>query len=307
MFELGDNSPHSLIPDPCALDKNSDPRYVEAIIELHIDVLLVKTGTVDPPSAGDIVLIELKKNDISYDLQRATFLRSVARNVSTETFLSTKGCALTYEQFDDLTPFVNSPLPLGGGLVDFVPVDAWPVVISEESATFIKRLRPMIPNSKIRIIYITSGVRAAEQQARAIARKRTIHKCESAIAGKPAADAPCFPIFDLYKNKDLIMEVLRVPNSISEMTRVFSSQIARQKYMSVHMTGRALDFGVNNLSEEQRQLIKTATESLGATYIYENDPPHIHIEFGPQRGVDTSDDGVVDEDTSAETDDVYKT
>ena len=130
---LGDNSPHSLIPDPCALDKNSDPRYVEAIIELHIDVLLVKTGTVDPPNAGDIVLIELKKNDISYDLQRATFLRSVARNVSTETFLSTKGCSLTYEQFDDLTPFVNSPLPLGGGFVDFVPVDSWPVVVSEES------------------------------------------------------------------------------------------------------------------------------------------------------------------------------
>lgn len=304
---LGENSPHLLIPDPCSLDKNSDARYVEAIIEMHISVVFVKTGTVDPPGAGDIVLIELKKNDISYDLQSATFLRSIARNVSTETFLSTEGCALSFERFDDLEPFINAPLPLGGSQTDFVPVTSWPVVVSKESAMFITRLRKLLPKDKIRLVYITSGVRAAEQQARAISRKRTIHKCESAISGAPAVSSPCYPIYKLYKNKDLIMEVLRVPNSPSEMARVFSNQISRQKYLSVHMTGRALDFAVNNLNQEQRDLIKAATESLDATYIYENDPPHIHVEFGRQRGVDTSDDGVVDEDTGAETDDVYKT
>ena len=37
------------------------------------------------------------------------------------------------------------------------------------------------------------------------------------------------------------------------------------------MTGRALDFAVNNLDQQQRDLIETATKSLGATYIYENE------------------------------------
>ena len=109
-------------------------------------------------------------------MQKATFLRSVERNVSNETFLSSKGCALTFEQFDDLEPFINAPLPLGGPQVDFVPVTEWPVPISKESATFIGKLRELIPKDKIRIIYITSGIRTAKKQARAIATKRTIHK-----------------------------------------------------------------------------------------------------------------------------------
>ena len=303
---LGENSPHMLIPDPCSLDKNSDPRYVEAMIEMHISVVFVKTGIVDPPGAGDIVLVELKKNDMSYDLQKATFLRSVARNVSTETFLSTKGCALSFERFDDLAPFVNAPLPLGGGFVDFVPTTAWPVVISPQSAIFITRLRKMIPKDKIRVIYINSCVRDATKQARALYTKRTINKCESAISGKPADGSPCSPIYNLYKNKDLIMEILRTPNSESEMARVISAQVARQKYLSSHLTGRALDFSVRNLDKEQINLVEKAVKSLKATYKYENDPPHIHIEFGPQSTVDSSTDGVTSEDTSSETEDVYK-
>ncbi len=285
---LGENSPHLLVPDPCEMAKNSDPRYVEAVIEMHISVVFVKTGIIDPPNQGDIILIELKKNDLSYDLQTATFLRSVARNTSDETFLSNKGCALTYEQFDNLQPFVNSPLPLGGGQVDFVPVTNWPVVISPDAAAFISKIRTRIPSSKIRLIYITSGVRAAAAQARAISRKREIHKCESAISSAPKSSAPCYPIYSLYRDKGLIMEALRVPNSVSEMTRVFNSQITRGKFLSVHMTGRALDLGVNNLNEEQLGILKSAVESAGGKYLYENDPPHAHIQFGRQSGANTA-------------------
>ena len=84
------------------------------------------------------------------------------------------------------------------------------------------------------------------------------------------------------------MEALRVPNSVSEMTRVFNSQITRGKFLSVHMTGRALDLGVNNLNEEQLGILKSAVESAGGKYLYENDPPHAHIQFGRQSGANTA-------------------
>ena len=273
---LGENSPHMLIPDPCDLAINSDPRYVEAIIEMHIDVIFVKTGMVDPPTNGDIILVELKKNDMSYDLQKATFLRSVARNVSAEPFMSTKGCSLTFEMFDDLDLFVDTPLPTGGGYVDIIPVSKQ-IVISQAGANFITMLREKISQDAIRLIYVTSGVRTPEAQARAIAKKRELHKCDSAIAGKPAPGSPCWPIYKLYAQKELILQALRVPNSIPEMQKVFARQVGQQKFLSRHMRGRGLDLRVSNLNPEQIQIIKTAVEELNGNYQYENDPPHIHI------------------------------
>ncbi len=244
---LGENSPHALIPDPCDLSINSDPRYVEAIIEMHMDIVFVKTGIVDPPNSGDIIMVELKKNDMSYGLQKGLFIRSVARNVSPEPFMSTKGCALTFEMFDDADLFVDSPLPTGGGYTDFIPVSK-SVIVSQAAQKFISAVRVQIPNDQIRTVFITSGVRTPEAQARAISTKRTLHKCEGAISGRPAPDAPCYPIYRLYAQKELILEALRVPNSIPDMTRVFQKQVEQQKFLSRHMRGRGLDLRVSNLN-----------------------------------------------------------
>ena len=304
---LGDNSPHITLPDPCDLAVNSDPRYVEAVIEMHIDVVMTKTGIVDPPGAGDVVLIELQKNDMSYDLQKAKFLRSVARNVSAEPFLSTKGCSLTFENFDNLEVFVDTPLPLGGEFVDFVPVTAWPVVISAHIANFITKLRTRISKDQIRLIYITSGTRTPERQALAISKKRTIHKCESGIVDRPVDGSPCWPIFKLYKNKDQIMEVLRVQNSVPLMASVFQRQLERGDFISPHMTGRAMDLGVNNLTSNQLEILKNAIESLGGSYLYEDDPPHVHVQIPASTSTMASNAGSETEDyASTETQSVYE-
>jgi uncharacterized protein YcbK (DUF882 family) len=229
----------------------------------------------------------MQKNDISYDLQKADFIRTIARNISAETFLSTKGCALTYNVFDDLVLFVNNPIPSGGGHTEFAPVSE-SIIISKEISNFVGTLRKNLSKDQIRIVYITSGVRSPEAQARAISTKRTLHKCESGIAGRPPPDHACYPIYRLYKNKELIIEALRVPNTVREMTNVFERQVLNKKYLSRHMRGLGIDLRVSNLNAEQIALLKTAVQTAGGNYVYEGDPAHIHVGISGGTGLASS-------------------
>jgi len=106
-----DNSPHILLPDPCNLAVNADRRFVESIIELHTDVVFFRTNGLQPPGAGDLIEIKLIKNDFSYDLQKAEFVKVIARNSSPETFLSDKGCTLMFDKFENLEAFTSTNAP----------------------------------------------------------------------------------------------------------------------------------------------------------------------------------------------------
>ena len=274
------NSPHMLLPDPCNLAINSDRRFVESIIEMHTDVVFFQSGQIDPPGAGDIVEVELHKNDFSYDLQKADFVRTVARNSSAATFLSDKGCTMTFDIFDKLAIFVETPLPHGGEGVNIVKAAAkYPAVINDVIKNFVTDLRTLISVDQIKIIYITSGVRPPERQAGALIDKRNdnANKCYTAITSPPAKGEPCYGIFELYRQKELIMEVLGVDNNVSAMTAVLQRQVDNGKYLSGHMTGLGMDLRTKNLTQEQQALVISACKSLGADAIYEGDPPHIHV------------------------------
>jgi hypothetical protein len=273
---IEENSPHMLLPDPCDLAINADRRFVESVIELHTDVVFFKSGQIDPPGAGDIVEVELQKNDFSYDLQKAKFVSTLARNTSPASFLSSRGCTMTFDMFDKLKIFVDTPLPHGGTGVNVVPAGS-NVVISSAMANFVVDLRKLISAQQINIIYITSGVRTAEAQARALVTKREINKCNSAIVGKPSAGDPCYPVYKLYAQKQLILEGLQVNNDISSMEAVFARQISNGKFLSKHMTGLGIDMRTINLTEEQRAILMKACESLGAKATYETDPKHLHV------------------------------
>ena len=271
-----DNSPHMLLPDPCNLAVNADRRFVESIIELHTDVVFFRTNGLQPPVAGDLIEIKLIKNDFSYNLQKAEFVRTIARNSSAGTFLSNKGCTMTFDIFDKLKIFVDTPLPHGGTGVNVVPVGT-NIAVSQAMANFVVDLRKLISAQQIEIIYITSGVRTPEAQARALVTKRNINKCNSAIVGKPSAGDPCWPIYKLYAQKQLILEGLQVNNDVSSMAAVFSRQVANGKFLSGHMTGLGIDMRTTNLTELQRAMLMKACESLGAKTVYETDPKHLHL------------------------------
>jgi hypothetical protein len=273
---LGENSPHLSLPNPCDMSVNSDPRFVESVVELHINVVFCKTGTADPPNNGDLILVELEQNDISYNLQQATFVKTIARNVSSEPLFGTKGCAVTFDVFENENLYIDSPLPIGQGKTDFIPVGE-NIIISKPMVSFITAMRDILTKEQISVVYITSGVRTPEAQARAISTKRSLHKCEGGITGKPSSGSPCWPIYKLYAQKTLISEVLRAPNSIQQMANVLQNQVSNSKFLSRHMRGMGIDLRTRNLHESQIELIKDTAKSLGGNAQYEGDPPHLHI------------------------------
>jgi len=58
-------------------------------------------------------------------------------------------------------------------------------------------------------------------------------------------------------------------------------QSAGTGFLTSHMAGLAIDFRTRNLSSAQIEELKTACLKSGATAaVYENNPPHLHVEFG---------------------------
>lgn len=302
---LGPNSPHLVIPDPCNLAMNADPRRVEALITLHTNILFVKTGTVDPPGEGDVVLVELMKNDMSYDVEMGTFVRSIARNVSSEPFYGTQGCTLKFDAFDDLSAFTQAPLPTGGGSTDFVTKNS-EVIVTTHMANFVARIRPKLSRTAIPMITITSGYRSPEATARALYGKRAAEGfplCGAWPGGEPPADHPCKRVWDLYRGSKLIEEILYVPNEVSAMTSVIERQVSRKQFLSNHQKGRGMDLRSRNLNSEQMKLLENVIRSEGGSFKYEPDPPHIHVKVpGSDSSTAKSQSGKPDSaDTSLET------
>ena len=136
------------------------------------------------------------------------------------------------------------------------------VVLNKTQIGFLRQLRKLVPRATP--IYVTSGTRTPEAQARALAVKRK---------GDPSGKG----ILKLYGYSNAIKAILAVPNSISAMARVIRAQIGAGTYLSRHMRGDAVDIRNRNLNQAQQAQIVAAAKRLGARAIVERNPPHIHI------------------------------
>jgi hypothetical protein len=142
------------------------------------------------------------------------------------------------------------------------------VVLNDQLRRFLDRLAARLSFP----IYVTSGIRTPEAQARA-------------LAGKVAAGSTRQALDDLYAGS-AILEVLgaawpNVPGATfneAVATQILKAQVARGIYLSRHMRGDAVDLRVSNLSAGQVEAVRSAAAALGAEVIVESQPPHIHIE-----------------------------
>ena len=114
-------------------------------------------------------------------------------------------------------------------------------------------------------LYVTSGVRTATAQARALQTKRNLDPSGGGIRA-------------LYRrNATLINEILAAPNTVAAMARVIQAQISRGSFLSRHMRGDAVDLRSRNLNSTQLAAIVNHAKSLGANVVVERSPAHIHI------------------------------
>jgi len=113
-------------------------------------------------------------------------------------------------------------------------------------------------------LYVTSGVRSAADQARA-------------MMAKLEADSDAL---DIYVRDDLVAELLAA--DFARWTELIEAQIAAGHYLSAHLTGRALDLrtagaGAGHLDAGEVGVVELAAAELGAETLDEGD--HLHVEL----------------------------
>lgn len=149
------------------------------------------------------------------------------------------------------------------------------VDMTEELGTFMDELSEEAGGL---FLFVTSAVRQPRSQAEAM-----LEKLEG---GATAQD-----LLDLYARDDLVSELLAAPRDVDAWTEIIADQVSRGDFLSVHLTGRALDLRTSGggegapgqLSTAQANAVLAAAVSLGADGLVEDNPPHLHLELESYR------------------------
>lgn len=148
--------------------------------------------------------------------------------------------------------------------IKYYDVAAGVVVPEDPEPTINAMARQYYDKQKTKIL-ITSGVRSAVAQARAMIGKLR--------AGDDLA---------VYRRQDLVREVKaawRNGGGVSGVAAVIRAQVARGAYLSRHLTGRAIDVRSRGMSAAQKADFEAAATAHASSWVLERRPPHYHLQF----------------------------
>lgn len=119
-------------------------------------------------------------------------------------------------------------------------------------------------------VFVTSAVRTARDQARAMLKKWELGGASE---------------LSIYKRQDLVAELLATTATEDAWAAVIEEQISRGDLLSSHLSGRAFDLrttgaGTGQLTEGQIAAVQQGAVQLGAKKVLREDtPPHLHVEL----------------------------
>ena len=250
---IDENSPHSFLPDPCALAQAGDKEAAIAAVKQHTTFVSYNDPQANLTSVvntGDIVEVELEKGAFSYNLQQGRFIRVVQRGPAS-TYSGTS-CQSIADHFGVLPlygpgmPNINAGNSVSTDDVEGITFSSG-VDLFQGQKDFLTRLRTMI--SPTTPIHVTSGYRSPERQAAAMLNIWT---------GTGEGE-----LRRLYR-KPLVTEVMAAGKNVSSMATVIQGQVDRRQYLSRHLYKAGLDLRSKNLTDAQVAEIVSAARSLGA-------------------------------------------
>lgn len=115
-------------------------------------------------------------------------------------------------------------------------------------------------------IYVTSGYRSPEEQARVVCENTVNTGGENlSVYGK--------------KTRQMYRDFCPhdKPTLVSYETERLAKMIAKDPNYQGHGTGWSLDLSIRNLSQNQKIKLKEIMESMGAQVLWETAPPHFHV------------------------------
>ena len=130
------------------------------------------------------------------------------------------------------------------------------VVLTDKMRSFMDALRKIVPADIP--LHVTSGLRTAEKQARAV--------CTKVSMGDN--------LFALYNDSYAQTYMDHCPD-IEYLTKYQSSLPVRG-----HLAGDSIDLRNRNLNSAQQEVIREAIRKLGGDSSVEPIPPHIHLNMG---------------------------
>lgn len=117
---IGDNSPHSFLPDPCDPAIADDVKAQLQRVKLHTRFFSTKDSSILHPKVGDTVVVELKQNAFSYNLYCGEYVKLLDSTAANATTLQAQDCSGIANNFENLIggpgdtgSFLGDP---GGGL-----------------------------------------------------------------------------------------------------------------------------------------------------------------------------------------------
>ncbi|MCA9514005.1 MAG: hypothetical protein KC635_03600, partial [Myxococcales bacterium] len=111
------------------------------------------------------------------------------------------------------------------------------------------------------VLYVTSGTRSPEEQARAMYKKLRLGDRLRAYRNRAAVD-PLVAIYDKGRRK-------RRPEKeiVGEMARVIAGQCERGVYLSRHLKAHAFDLRSYDLTSSQRRTLVAIVREVGGVYV----------------------------------------
>ena len=140
---MGENSPHSFLPNPCDPTWAADLNQTYRVISMHTTFLSPSTSKATSVTRGDVVLVKLERANQSYNLEYGTFEELVS--VEDPAAGSDSECAALVSLFGAIT---HKPFTVGSQLGDGASTSTWDGKIQGLAPFVDGTATPPCPDSK---------------------------------------------------------------------------------------------------------------------------------------------------------------
>jgi hypothetical protein len=137
------------------------------------------------------------------------------------------------------------------------------VLLTAGIRAYLNVLRRAVPASIP--LYVTSGVRDDESQARAMLGK---------LKAGGAAE-----LYKVYAADSVVAKLLAAAPTVDAWSAIIRQATADGVRLSRHLGGGSVDLRTKNLTDAQVKAIQAAVTQTGGKSLYEGAPPHLHVDL----------------------------
>jgi hypothetical protein len=136
------------------------------------------------------------------------------------------------------------------------------VILTAGLVAYLRALRGSLDASVP--LTVTSGVRSAAAQASAMLKKLDAGGAQE--------------LYDVYQSDATVKRLLDSGRDAATWAKIIQDETSKGVRLSRHLGGGSFDLHTSTLSADQLGKMKAAVVATGGRYLYEDAPPHLHVD-----------------------------